>query len=448
MSYQRVLGYLRKVEQRGIILGLQNTREILRRFPSYFDFDPGRTTFIQVAGTNGKGSVAHYLTSILHSGGSKTGLFTSPHLHDIRERVTISGEWITEAQFAAAVWDIKKLSGELLEKKLIGHIPTYFEYIFLVAVYHFYREKVGAAILEVGLGGRLDATSTITPAASVITGISHDHSGTLGKRIKDIAFEKAGIIKKGVPVVCGCSVHSVSNSVIKKKARELEAPFHNVFDSKNRLEVEELPPTGRNSSGYRCRYTTPGGSYPFDVHMNGRHQPDNAAVAVKTVQVLNSTNTTGFDISTDSIRIGIKSTRFPCRIEELEVDTNPPGKIKIILDAGHNVESIRVLKNFLEQKRKRRLTLIFGVLADKNYKQMVRLLLPFIKNVIVTEPGSKRALPAEELIPLFRGKEDVLVRKDYVNAFLTAKKWQEEILITGSFYLVGEMRHIIKHGGQ
>ncbi len=439
MDYESVLDYLRKVELRGPSLGLDNTAEIIRHFP----LDPGRITFIQVAGTNGKGSTAHFLTSIFQAAGrGGTGLFTSPHLHDVRERITIDKKPVSETGFANAVEAVKGVSETLLEKKIISQMPTYFEYTFLAALYHFAAQNIATAVLEVGLGGRLDATSTITPHVSVITGISHDHTGILGKKIKEIAFEKAGIIKEHVPVVCGCGTRSIANSVIKKRARQLNAPFYNVFDSKNRLE------TGEFENGFHCRFITNQESIAFDVHLNGRHQTRNAAAAVKTIQVLNRRLPAGSRIAAAAVRAGIESTRIPGRIETMEIRTNGPQPLPVILDGGHNIESIRALKDFLEQKKKHRLTLIFGVLEDKNYKQMARLLLPFTKNAILTEPLSKRALPAEKLVPLFDKNRHTTVRveKNLDNAIRTATQLKEEILVTGSFYLVGKTRHIITDG--
>ncbi len=439
MDYKKTLEYLGKIdEHKNMNLSLAKTNAILPHLP----FPLNSIVFIQVAGTNGKGSTAHFLASVLQASGRKVGLFTSPHLHDVRERIKVDNQLIFETDFAAYIGAVKELSQQLLKKRVIMDMPTYFEYIFLASLYHFSREQVTAAVLEVGLGGRLDATSTITPALSIITGISHDHMVILGRRIKDIAAEKAGIIKKGVPIVCGCNVHSVSHAVIKKKARELDAPFYQVIDSRNRLTIEEL------SNGYRCRYMTACECYDFDVHMHGRHQPRNAAAAVKAIQIL---NTMGFAVRPEAIAEGIKNTQVPARIEIIEKQTenSSPAKMTVILDGSHNVESIKMLSDFLAQKKKRRLTLIFGVLEDKNYRQMIRLLLPFVENVIITEPISRRALPAEKLVDLFnkQGLKNVLIQQDLKKALDIAQNWQHEILVTGSFYLVGGMRYIIMHGG-
>ena len=450
MDYPKVLEYMRFVEERGVHLGLENTREILARLPGTveFDADVAGIYFIQVAGTNGKGSTSYFLTSILQAAGHTVGLFTSPHLQDIRERITVNNRLISEEDFSSSLCVVKEVAEDLLGKKRISGLPTYFEYIFLTAVRYFLWRQVTAAVLEVGLGGRLDATSTITPAVSVITNISKDHTSILGSRIKDISVEKAGIIKEGVPVVCGCSVRSISHRVIKEIARQNNAPFFNVIDSENRLEISD------RGNFYRCRYTADAADYTFDLYLNGEHQAYNAACAIKAVQVLNrctgsgetAGNTGAFahtPVSKESVRKGISTTFIPARIEIL--DTRP----QVILDSSHNVESTAALTNFLKEKKKNNLTLVFGVLADKNYRKMIALLLPYIENVILTEPLSKRALPAREMVRFFNSSAAGAVLVKIINnieeAYRTARLLKKEILVTGSFYLVGAIRKMIIH---
>ncbi len=428
MNYHESQIYLKYIQDKGAKLTLNNIKKIVHNLP----FNIDRIKFLQVAGTNGKGSTSHFITSVLQSAGYKVGLFTSPHLQDIRERITINKNWICKKDFSNSLSNIKKICEELLEKKLIDNIPTFFEHLFLSSIYYFYKNKVDFAVLEVGLGGRLDATSTITPEVSTITNISFDHTKTLGKKIKDIAYEKAGIIKQGTPIVCGCKNHSSSKKVIEMVAHNQNAPFYSVLNSKNRLQIKE------NGNYYKCIYSTPIDKYNFEVHLNGKHQIKNALNAIKLIEILNKK---GYNIKKESIFKGIKMNFVPGRIEI--INRSP----QIILDGGHNPEGINVLKKFLEQKEFKNLTLIFGVLRDKNYKKMVALLLPFIKNVIITEPISKRALEAEKLIKLFEMK-NVLVEKNIKKAFKLANQFNEKILITGSFYLVGEMRSIILGGKQ
>jgi dihydrofolate synthase/folylpolyglutamate synthase len=435
MNYLGVLTYLKDLETRGINPGLENTQELLKEFPHiYKDFqvDMQNVCFIQVAGTNGKGSTAYFLASILQAAGYSVGLFTSPHLHDLRERIGIDKQWISRRDFSTGICSIKALAEDLLKRGLIGQMPSYFEYTFLLAIYYFTRERVDFAILEVGLGGRWDATSALTPGITVITTIARDHTMILGKRLGEIAGEKAGIIKKGVPLVCGCKVGSIAHRVIKNRATQAPAPFFNVIDSKNHLEIQD-------NHSYHCSYITEAGDYTFEVRLNGIHQAFNAAAAVKVIQVL-SHNHKWVNVSKTSIRNGIADTFVPARIETL--DTTP----QVILDGSHNVHSITALAQFLKEKKKNCLTLVFGVLADKNYRGMIALLLPYIHRVILTEPVSTRALPVEKMLKLFKDKV-VLVRKNPGEAYRSAQEYKDDILIAGSFYLVGELRKIILAGG-
>ncbi|NIM14740.1 MAG: hypothetical protein GTO45_22350 [Candidatus Aminicenantes bacterium] len=441
MDYQRALKDLKAIEQQGIHLGLENTRIILDHLP----IDISRTPFIQVAGTNGKGSTAHFLASIFQAAGYTVGLFTSPHLQDVRERISINQRWIPGDDFATSYWTIKEISLDLLKKGLIAHMPTYFEQLFLTAIHYFSfsREVPGIIILEVGLGGRLDATSTIRPVVSVITNIARDHTVMLGTRIRDIAAEKAGIIKTGVPVVCGCKVGSIAHHVIKKTARQNHAPFFNVIDAKNHLQIRNNNNT--NGDSYQCTYTTESETYTFYVHLNGPHQATNAAAAIKTLQILQNKNT--ISISRQSICEGIANTVIPARIEIIAATP------QIILDGGHNVDSIAALTHFLREKKKRNLTLIFGVLADKNYRKMIMLLLPHIKNIILTEPHSKRALPATKMLkflkrnhnpkPIPLNNHKIFIKNNLEEAYAAAQQFNRDILVTGSFYLVGAVRKMI-----
>ena len=254
MDYHTGLEYLQQVQHLGAKLEIETIQKIISNLP----FNLKNIKFIQVAGTNGKGSTSHFITSIIQTAGYKAGLFTSPHLQNIRERITINKNWISRDAFAKSLSEVKDISQDLHKKGIIPSLPTFFEHIFLTSLHHFYLNQVDFVILEVGLGGRLDATSTITPCASVITNISYDHTKTLGKRISEIAAEKAGIIKTAVPVVCGCNTRSVSNRVIRDIALKKGATFHNVIDKQNSLQLNHL---GRF---YKGIYSTPDNEYKFE----------------------------------------------------------------------------------------------------------------------------------------------------------------------------------------
>ncbi|MCK4835347.1 MAG: bifunctional folylpolyglutamate synthase/dihydrofolate synthase [Candidatus Aminicenantes bacterium] len=426
MNYSESILYLKKIQEQGIKLELNNIKKVIDHIP--FNLKPIK--FIQVAGTNGKGSTSHFITSILQAAQYRVGLFTSPHLQDIRERITINKKWISKADFSKSLDVVRHISNNLIKQHKIDNIPTFFEHLFLVSLYYFYIKKVDFAIFEVGLGGRLDATSTIIPEVSVITNISYDHTKTLGKRIKDIAFEKAGIIKKNIPIVCGCSQHSISKKVIEEVANQRNAPFHEVITLKNGLTVKE------KKCSYSCTLKTKLETYNFNLLLNGKHQAMNASTAIRVIEILNRDR---FQISKPSIYRGIRNNFVPGRIEIIKTI---PG---IILDGSHNVGSMKALNIFLEQKNLKNLTLIFGVLRDKNYKKMISLLNPFINKVILTEPISRRALPAETLVKFFDQKE-VHIMHNIKEALDIAKKFKQDILITGSLYLVGEMRNIIFGG--
>lgn len=437
MNFEKAVDYLKEIEaRRGMHLGLENTRKIIEHLRLNLD----TAFFIQVAGTNGKGSTSRFLASVLGEAGYKTGLFTSPHLEDIRERITLNNRLIPRASFAECLNRVKETAGELLKRGIIEHMPTYFEYTFLTALCFFSQEQTQAVILEVGLGGRLDATSTITPDVSVITTISRDHTAVLGHKISEIAREKAGIIKPGVPVVCGCKPKGTAYREIKAAADRLQSPFVPVIKARTRLE----PLHGTDPSQWSY-ITAPSslncsGEYAFRLDVNGRHQAANAATAIKTLEVLKRVNP-GVKVPVPALEKGISHTSIPGRIEILHQE--PP----VILDAGHNPESAAALADFLKEKQKRNLTLIFGILKDKNFRKMIGMLLPFAGNVILTTPQSERALPPGNMIKYF---DSVGVKARVIHqpseALHAARELKHPILVTGSFYLVGMLRRMLQTG--
>ena len=426
MDYPDALDYLKSVQEKGAKLTIENIQNIISNLPFSLD----HIKFIQVAGTNGKGSTSHFITSILQHAGYQVGLFTSPHLQDIKERITINKEWISAQTFADCLGKIREISEKLLRQGRIEDIPTFFEHLFLTALYYFHQSRTEFTVLEVGLGGRLDATSTLVPQVAVITNISKDHTKTLGRRLKDIALEKAGIIKPGIPVVCGCGTRTMANRVIREVADTKNTPYHNVFDQNNFLQIDN------KTMPYKCTYTTANDRYHFNVNLPGFHQAQNAATAIKTVEILRQN---GFDIPKNAIATGISKNFVPGRIEVIKQTP------EIILDSSHNVESILALKQYLEQQNKRGMTLVFGVLRDKNFRQMIQMLLPFTDRIILTEPISNRAYPAEKLKKYFVNKQTMII-KSLSDALESARQINREILITGSFYMVGEIRNLILGG--
>jgi dihydrofolate synthase/folylpolyglutamate synthase len=430
MRYAEANEYLKKTQGENCKLSLHNIQRIIDRAP----FAAGAVKYVQVAGTNGKGSTAHFIAAILRQSGSRVGLFTSPHLQDVRERIQVDGRLISKRDFALAVATVRDLAADLLARKAIANPPTFFETLFLAALFHFSACRADWAVLEVGLGGRLDATTTVLPEITVITNISLDHTNILGRTLAEIAREKAGIIRRNLPLVCGCPPRSVGARVIRAVARAKKAPLSEVFAAARALAVE------KKRSGYSCSYRSGGRKYRFLVTQKGRHQTRNAAVAVATIDALRQR---GWEIGDDAVSRGIETMFIPARIEF--IDGDPP----LILDGGHNNAGIKVLADYLREENIRGFTLLFGVLRDKQYPAMARRLAPLAAHVVLSEPLSERALPPEKLLPFFAGKK-CSIERDYARALAVAKKFKRTIIICGSLYLVGGMRTIIfggkKHG--
>ncbi|HYA48130.1 MAG TPA: Mur ligase family protein, partial [Burkholderiales bacterium] len=293
--------YLGHLQHFGIKLGLENIATLLgalgdphRAFPS-----------VHVAGTNGKGSVSAMLEEILRGHGFRTGLYTSPHLVCVEERIRVDGEAITPERFAALLERIRgTIDGLMAAGRLVYH-PTFFEVLTALAFVHFAESGLDMAILEVGMGGRFDATNVVRPLVSVITTISKDHEKHLGSTLRQIAFEKAGIIKPGVQAVCGVA-GGVALAEIRRVARERGAPVVRVFGPGTKFE------TRRSDGGFRFRYASGTDEYAYTPGLAGRHQGANAAVAIAAAEVLSRT---WRPLRTARILRGIRGTRWPGRLE-------------------------------------------------------------------------------------------------------------------------------------
>ncbi len=432
MRYAAALAYLDRLQGETCKLSLDSIQRLIDRAP----FAAGASRYVQVAGTNGKGSVSHFIASILRNSGQRVGLFTSPHLQEVRERIRVDGRPISRADFSFSVGAVRALSQRLLRAGAIAGLPTFFETLFLAALHHFARVGADWAVLEVGLGGRLDATSTVRPEVAVITTISLDHMNILGNTLSAIAAEKAGIAKPGVPLVSGCSPRSIAAKVIRNAARARRAPLIEVFAPPRRLEVE------KSRGGRSCRYRADRRLYRFLVPQPGRHQVFNAAVAVAAVDALEER---GWQVGARAVAAGIRSMFIPGRLERL------PGRPPIILDGAHNRAGVRALCEYIGEEGLNGFTLVFGVLEDKQYPAMARMLAPLAGRVVLSEPASERALAPEKLRRYFPGHE-CLVEHDPVRALAVAKKFKRTIIVCGSLYLVGGMRAVAlggkKHGRQ
>jgi dihydrofolate synthase / folylpolyglutamate synthase len=418
--------YLRSLERFGVKLGLRNISVVLaalgdpqRRFPS-----------IHVAGTNGKGSVCAMLASVLRQGGGRIGLYTSPHLADVRERIQINGCLISGPDFDLRLARIRRTILRLLAAGRLEAHPTYFEVLTILAFLYFAERKVEAAVLEVGMGGRFDATNVVTPLVSVITSISLDHREYLGRTLAAIAFEKAGIIKPGVPVVSGVE-DGAAEAVISRRAREMGAPLVRAFGR----DAELLE--ARTESGFRFRYEFCGESFPFTLKLRGGHQGENAAVAVAAARTLGCI---GKPIDRRSILRGLAAAEWPGRLEAVG------RKPLVLLDGAHNEDGARALAEYVRDFIRGPLVLVFAMLKDKAVARAVSLLFPRPQEIILTTiPSPRAASPAGILKTAARFRGKIHIEPDLRVAIAAARRAagsRGTVLIAGSLYLVGEAKKL------
>ena len=392
-----------------------------------------------IAGTNGKGSTAAFLESILRRAGFRTGLNTSPHLERINERIRINGQEISDDSFAEALTRIHDLIEELLaDGKLRAH-PTYFECVTAMAFEYFARQRVEFSIFEVGLGGRLDATNILNPVISIITRIDFDHENFLGHSLREIASEKAGILKPAIPVVLA-GQHPEAREVILARAKQLDCP---VIEPSPLFHADEESLSG----GFiRARVTETASGAVFDLapSLPGRFQFQNALNAFAAARFLQNR---GFRISNDAITLGIANTIWPGRLEKLQ--SHPD----VYLDGAHNPSAARELAAFLEQNfAGRRIWLIYAALRDKAVDEVAGLLFPRAQEVIFTAPRTSRAISAAQLAEIsghhashFSVIPDAEKALDYA---LAKAAPEDAVFITGSLYLIGQLRHYWKHRAQ
>jgi dihydrofolate synthase/folylpolyglutamate synthase len=386
---------------------------------------------VHIAGTNGKGSTAAFLESILRHAGYRTGLYTSPHLERINERIRVNGEEIPDRAFADVFTRIHSvIEGQLATGTLRAH-PTFFECVTAIAFAYFTERQVQVAIFETGLGGRLDATNIIVPEATIITRIDFDHENFLGHSLEEIAGEKAGIIKAGVPVIIA-GQRDEARQVLLAKARELNAPVvgansafivesSQVMNGNVRAEVQEI-------ATHKCFEIAP--------HLAGRFQLQNSLNAVAAARVLQSR---GFRISDTDIEKGIAAAVWPGRIEK--VHSSPD----IYLDGAHNPSAARELAAFCQENLTgRKIILIFGALRDKAVDEIAGILFPLASEVIFTQPRTSRAISAAQLAEI-AGHHAAMLKiipdaEEALEDALARSAPSDVICITGSLYLVGDLR--------
>ena len=408
-----------------------------RRFPS-----------VLIAGTNGKGSTAATLASILRASGLNTGLYTSPHLVRINERIRVSGQQISDDGFASLHAEVDRVAEKLVERAELPWHPSFFEMMTAIAFEYFARERVDLAVLEVGMGGRLDATNVVEPRVSVITDISLDHQKFLGDTVGEIAREKVGIIRPG-GVVVTLPQQPEANDVIGNTILELAARAVNA--------VPYVPPVSPGSSEYRVPSTEQGNTgdvyrYPLQVQgeqilvetpLVGRHQLRNVALAIAAAVELSQQGFSG--ITAKSIERGIRETHWPGRFQVIAAR---PGWPEVVIDVAHNPAGAWALRSALSERYPDRpLIFVFGAMRDKAISEMAEILFPLAERVIATRPENPRAASPEEIQQAAaRTGVEIEAVDDAQRAVERARALAKPgtvVVITGSIYLVGEVMRSI-----
>jgi dihydrofolate synthase/folylpolyglutamate synthase len=422
-SYDASLKEMYGLRRFGMVLGLSTIRNMLKGL----GHPQNQYSAVHVAGTNGKGSVAAALSSILHKAGFRVGLFTSPHLVRFNERICINNSPITDGQVVSAYRAVK----EAYKGK---RQPTFFEYSTAMAFHEFSRQKVDWAIIETGMGGRLDATNVIKPKLTVITNISMEHRMHLGSTLADIAGEKAGIIKRNVPVITGTE-QKRAKSVIEAVALEKSAPIYRYGDS---FRVRRTP--GDTFSYFGLEHVWKG----LTSGLPGSHQIRNAALVLAACECLMQKKVS---LTLEQVKSGLLDTKWPGRLEIVRQ------KPLVILDGAHNFMAARALKKYLTQSLKdRKITMVIGILDDKPYQAMLKILLPGCHRVIVTKAGIDRALPVETLYEV--AKQHVPNIKiiprvaDALNYAIKTTPKKHAVCVAGSLYVVGEAKEAIEAENQ
>jgi dihydrofolate synthase/folylpolyglutamate synthase len=405
------IDFLFALERFGMKFGLDS----MRRLCEALDHPERAFTSVHIAGTNGKGSVAAMLDTILRAAGRRVGRYTSPHLVRIEERFVIDGIEIDRERLESSAAKVRAIVERLVSEGVLEAPPTFFECTTAVAFDLFRDAGIEFAIVEVGLGGRLDATNVITPAATAIVSIDFDHQAQLGTTLTSIAREKAGIAKPGVPMVCG-PLPDEARSAIEEVCADVGAPLIRADTGGMLARVAAMP-----------------------IGLAGAHQVANAAVAVALAEVLAAR---GVPIEEAAVADGLAHVRWPGRLERFET----AGRT-IIVDAAHNPAGARVLSAHLADHVAAPVTLVFGAMRDKAVGEMLRILAPAAAEIVCTTPPSPRALPAAEIADMARAVHSkVLAIDDPFDALRTALERGQTTVIAGSIFLVGPLRERILRG--
>jgi dihydrofolate synthase/folylpolyglutamate synthase len=446
MNYDESIAYIKNTAKFGSKLGLDRTEKILE-----FLGNPHKNLkCIHIAGTNGKGSTTAMVARVLMEAGYKVGVYISPFIEEFEERMQINNMNITKDDLSDIITEVSKAVEKVVE---LGYSnPTEFEIITCAGFLYFYKSNVDFAVVEVGIGGRLDSTNVIEPILSVITSISLDHTQILGDTLDKIAYEKAGIIKEGIPVIIFPQKNE-SEEVIHKICRErnsklIKVPQNSaIYLGKDNLInnapdlIEEKECTNTNYITQKIKLQTPNDNYAIELALLGKHQLLNCSVAVHAIEEL---ITLGVKISKEDILMGLKNVRWPARLEVMNK------KPLVVIDGAHNIDGIEKLTESIDMYfNYNKIVLILGILADKQVEDMIKTIVPKVSRVITVTPNSDRAeLSGELKVQVEKYNINCEAMEDYEEAYKKALSYCNEddlLLVAGSLYMVGDMRRIIRN---
>jgi len=449
-DYEDSIAYLYGLQKYGIKLGLENTIRLL----SLLNNPQNSFRSIHIAGTNGKGSTAAMIASILRAAGFRVGLFTSPHLVSFTERIRVDNVEIREAEVAELTREIRNIIPasqpspaaiqDMDQTTIRGQqpfLPTFFEFVTALGFLYFKRKGVEWAVVETGMGGRLDATNILTPAVSVITHTSYDHREFLGQTLREISGEKAGIIKEGVPVVSSAQEAEVIE-VIAEKAAEMGSSLHvygkDFFSDPGNIDMHGI------TFSYEGKERMNG----LRISLTGLHQVENASVAIRATELCMGKGA----VPSYAVREGLAHAQWPGRLELIEQEGRA---YDYLIDGAHNPSASKALADSLQKyfiPFYDKVVLIMGVMADKDMEAMMKPLLPLASEVIFTAPEYERAASPVRLAEYAKAQGFSARVKDSVKASmelareLTGKGPQKTlIVITGSFYTIGEAKISLGH---
>jgi dihydrofolate synthase / folylpolyglutamate synthase len=426
MSYSSVIEYLYALQKHGIKLGLETMQILLDRVGN-----PHRALrVLHVGGTNGKGSTAAMVASVLQHSGRRVGLYTSPHLVDFRERIRINGCMITQHQVEESLARVRSTLHDNLE-------PTFFEMTTALAFLHFADAEVDVAVLEVGLGGRFDATNVVEqPLASAITTIGLDHQEYLGQTEEAIAFEKGGIIKHSVPVVIG-RMGREAEQVLRRIARDRSAPLWQLGRD---FAIDGDRPDGLTYRGATWAFKD------LTCGLAGRHQWDNAACALA---LLEAAGRAGIETAEAAVRDGLRSVSWEGRLES--IDEYP----KVVLDGAHNPAAAHALAEYLKDfsisHPTSRIILVWGMMRDKDRRRFIAPLLPLVSEIVLTQANLARSATVQELRATLREWHgpmlEAVLPMDALAAARSRAMPHDLICIAGSLMLLGDIKAAVRGCG-